>query len=576
MQQIELRGDDEQTALHPSELEEEIRRGRVLSSAEVRYAPWTGTGFARIETIPALASAVDAPAARAAARLSGKHIPWASALVSVLMLAAFGLQLWFGLQGMEPGRVGAVGFEPTLLEGAWWSAWTAPWLHGNALHLMTNLPLLAYSCFRVERVLGMAGLLLVLLGASLGAALLIVPFSDLPVVGSSILAYGAWGAQLGLGLRLGDAIPRGQRSAYGWRSYILFAFFLVSGFSAQKVSVLGHLGGYLGGLAVSLWTPAATLAPRTGRALTRLRMLGVGLVLLTLPAGLSWWLASSPTRLCSLERSAGEPKEGLELSICWRMANHPGTFVGLDAWQPGPVSGSGIYTASHLLRQPDQLDPELLQQDWERRLRGPVTRTEVPALQEGWKAWTFTGQGRSVFEQARVEGTRIYRIGWYSEKAGVAPPRQSFYETVLKTVRLSEPVELKSRREAWSKRQDSPERTYEYAEALQDMGHYEEALALFAKLETREDGYEWESTRARFRICAMHPRLAACGGPWREEWLKKAMQEDVGMRVPAIQWLAAEGQCPEAQKQAKRLQALKEVEVDPDELKQALSACDAP
>lgn len=287
LQQVELRGEEEVTVLHPSELEEEIRRGRVLGSAEVRYAPWTGTEFARIETIAALASAVDAPAARAAARLMRNSLPWATVLLSVLMLGAFGLQLWFGVQGLEPGRVGAVGFEPTLLEGAWWSAWTAPWLHGNALHLMVNLPLLAYSCFRVERAMGMTGLLQVLLGASLGAALLIVPFSELPVVGSSILAYGAWGAQLGLGLRLGDAIPRGQRSAYGWRSYILFTLFLLSGFSAPKVSVLGHLGGYLGGLAISLWAPAEALAPRTELALTRLRILGTCLILLALPAGLS-------------------------------------------------------------------------------------------------------------------------------------------------------------------------------------------------------------------------------------------------------------------------------------------------
>ncbi len=573
MHQVELRGNDEHSFMHPSELEEEIRRGRVLGSAEIRYAPWTGTEFARIETIPTLAGALDAPAARAAARLAKAPFPWATVLLCVLLLVAFGVQLRLSLQGMAPGRVGAIGFEPTLLEAAWWSAWTAPWLHGDVVHLISNLPILAYSCFRVERVLGMTGLLLVLLGASLGAALLIVPFSDLPAVGSSVLAYGAWGAQLGLGIRLGDAIPRGQRSAYGWRSYILFALFLLTGFSAPNVSVLGHVGGYLGGLAVSLWTPAETLAPRTGRALTRLRMLGACLVLLALPAGLARWLASSPTLLCSLDRSAGDPKEGLELSICWRMANHRGSFVGLDAWQPGPSSGSGVFTASHLLRQPDQLDPELLQYDWERRLRGAVTRTEVPALQEGWRAWTFTGQGRSVFEQARVEGARIYRIGWYAEHA-VTPSRQAFYEAVLKTVRLSEPAELKIRREAWSKLQDSPQRTFEYGEALQESGHYEEALALFARLETREDGWEWESTRARFRICSTHPRLEGCGGPWREDWLKKAMQEDVGIRMPAIQWLVAEGRCPEAQKQARRLERVPEV--DPDELKQALSACDVP
>jgi rhomboid protease GluP len=112
MQQVELRGDDEESFLHPSELEEEIRRGRVLSSAEIRYAPWTGTEFARIETIATLASAVDAPAARAAARLARKPLPWATALLCVLLLVAFGLQLWLGLRGMAPERMGAVGFEP--------------------------------------------------------------------------------------------------------------------------------------------------------------------------------------------------------------------------------------------------------------------------------------------------------------------------------------------------------------------------------------------------------------------------------------------------------------------------------
>ncbi|MFY0577090.1 hypothetical protein ACN28S_24735 [Cystobacter fuscus] len=54
------------------------------------------------------------------------------------------------------------------------------------------------------------------------------------------------------------------------------------------------------------------------------------------------------------------------------------------------------------------------------------------------------------------------------------------------------------------------------------------------------------------------------------------MREDVGMRVPAIQWLAAEGQCPEAQKQATQLRALPEAEVDSNELEQALSACATP
>jgi rhomboid protease GluP len=573
MQQVELRGDDEVSHLHPLELEEELRRGRVTGSAEVRHAPWTGTEFARVETIPALATALDAPAARAAARLARRPFAWGTALLCLLLVGAFVLQSRLGRMGLEPERLGAVGFEPTILEAAWWSAWTAPWLHIHLLHLIFNLPILAYSCFRVERVLGMAGLLQVLLGASLVAALLIVPFSELPVVGSSILAYGAWGAQLGLGLRLREAIPVKQRSAYGWRSYFLFALFLVPGFSVPNVSVLGHLGGYLGGLAVSLVVNGVTLAPRTGKALTWLRALGVCLGLLALPAGLAWLLASSPVRLCPLSRSAGLPEDGLELKLCWRMANHRGTLSGLDAWQVGPDSGSSVFVASHLLRGPDRLDPELLRSDWERRMGASVTQTEVPALQEGWQAWTFTRGDRTVWEQARVEGARIHRVGWYTERS-MAPPRKALYEATLRTVRLSEPASLKARREAWSKLQNSPQRAFEYGEALEEAGRYEEALTLFAGLEKREDGWEWESTRARFRICSTHPGLKACGGAWREDWLKKSMPEDVGIRLPAIQWLVAEGRCPEAQAQARELKDLPEV--DPEEVTQALGTCAAP
>ncbi len=573
MQQVELKGDDEATFLHPLELEEEVRRGRVPSTAEVRYAPWTGESFARVDSIPALAQALGAPAARASARLASHYFPWLSALLLLLLILAFILQFVLGRMGLELLRWGAVGFEPTLLEGAWWSTSSAPWLHANSLHLLFNLPVVAYCCSRVEQVLGASGLLLVLLGSCLGAALLIVPFAALPVVGSSVFAFGAWGAQLGLGLRLQEAIPPHLRGAYGWRSYFLFALFLVLGFSAPAVSVLSHVGAYLGGLAASLLVRPETLAPRSRLAFTRLRVLGTGLGLLALPAALAGLLSFSPALLCPLSRRAGLPDEGLELSVCWRMANHPGSLLGLDAWQVGPDSDSAVFAAAHLLRQPDQLDPELLLLDWERRLGGSVSWAEAPALAQGWRAWTYTRSERTVWEQARVEGARIYRVGWYSQRS-LPAPRRAFYEAVLRTARVSEPASLRSRREAWAKLERSPQRTFEYAEALEEVGRYEEALALLARLEPREDGWEWESTRARFRICSSHPGLPDCAGDWRAHWLKKAMQEDLEIHMPAIRWWVAEGRCPEAREQALRLKGMPEV--DPEEVHQALGSCEVP
>ena len=138
MRQVELRDAGKTIFLAPLRLEQEIRQGKVLGSAEVRYEPWTGTEFARIETLAPLAHALDAPAARAAARLARRPFPQATALLCLLLLLTVCLQYLFSQIGLTPEQRGAVGFEPTLLDGAWWRPWTAPLLHVNILHLASR------------------------------------------------------------------------------------------------------------------------------------------------------------------------------------------------------------------------------------------------------------------------------------------------------------------------------------------------------------------------------------------------------------------------------------------------------
>lgn len=568
MPQVELRDEDGTLSLEPLELDHEIRRGRVPCTAEIRYGPWTGAEFARVDTLPALAEAVDAPEARAAAHLERKPFPWATAALAVTLIAAFIGQLALG---DTKSLGGAVGFEPTILNGAWWSPWTAPFLHAGIGHLLGNLPVLLYCGFRVERALGPGGLWQALIGSILGAALLIVPFSELPVVGSSILAYGAWGAQFGVGLRLGEVIPSKLRGAYGWGTFVFFPFLLVSSFSAPHVSVLGHVGGYLGGLVAALVVRSEVMAPRRAVTAVRLRVLATGVGVLAALSGLAVGLATSPSLLCPSTRVVGLPEQGLELPVCWRMPDFPTRVGGHSAWKVSPDSDSAVFASFAELQQPERLDPEWLRARWERALGGAATVAETPALREGWKAWTFTGASGTVLEQVRVEGLHVYQVGWYS-KRDLSPARRAFYESLLRNVRVTEPAELKTRREQWSKLQASPERTYQYASALEEAGRYDEAMALYVPLVKRSDGWEWEATRARFRVCAYHPGMPTCGGGWREEWLKKAPAEDVWILLPAVRWLAAEGRCADAQNQARRLAEVSGV--DTDAVKEALGSCD--
>ena len=100
-----------------------------------------------------------------------------------------------------------VGLGPTLLAGRWWTPWMAQLTHADLLHALFNAPIIAYCGYRVEQAMAPSGALAVICAAVLGGSLLIVALDSTPVIGSSIIAYGLWGAQIVIGLRMGDAVP---------------------------------------------------------------------------------------------------------------------------------------------------------------------------------------------------------------------------------------------------------------------------------------------------------------------------------------------------------------------------------
>ena len=145
-----------------------------------------------------------------------------------------------------------LGWGSTVLDGQWYSPISAQLLHLSVVHFWINCAVICYCGLRVERILGQQGLAQVLLMASALGGLFVCLGSERPVVGSSILGFGLLGAQVALGFRYSNSILPSLRWHYGWVTFLVFASIQIFGLQSAQVSHLGHLGGFIGGLAFGI------------------------------------------------------------------------------------------------------------------------------------------------------------------------------------------------------------------------------------------------------------------------------------------------------------------------------------
>jgi len=179
---------------------------------------------------------------------------WAMAAVCV---AVFLAQLWIG------PNVEAVGnFTPHFFrDGDLWRVVTANLIHAAPefpIHLGLNMLALIVLGALVERPLG-ATRTVTVMGVSGIAAMLASGLVDgVPVVGASGVVFGLVGSALWLEFAWADRLPAWWR--YPRRSFlILLALNAVLGFAIPIISGSAHLGGFLGGLAV---TASVARSPR--------------------------------------------------------------------------------------------------------------------------------------------------------------------------------------------------------------------------------------------------------------------------------------------------------------------------
>lgn len=275
--------------------------------------------------VPALKEVLSSAEARLCARL---WAPWSSCAPYVtvclcMLLAGVGvLQGLSSPEGYAGVRHSAAGFERTILDGGYWTPFSAALAHVGVGHLAVNLPLLAYCSYRTERMLGAWGAAAVLATALLCSTLAILAWSDLPVVGASTLAYGAWGAQIALGFRYGRWIPAHLKSRYGIGNLVLFLpLAFISLFNGPGVSLAGHAGGLFGGVVAVLI--GGLFAPmRAG--ITTLVALGLTALLPWTPP--AWWAGSWSQ--VSISDSA-------RIAIPSRWQEHTGRWQSFPAWSSG-------------------------------------------------------------------------------------------------------------------------------------------------------------------------------------------------------------------------------------------------
>ena len=134
---------------------------------------------------------------------------------------------------------------PVLVDlGDWWRPLTAAFLHYGIVHLALNMLSLAIFGAEVERLLGRARFLAVYLGGLLGGAAAVQLFGDpaTAVAGASTAIYGLFGAV---------AVVYLQRRLDLRGMLALIAVNLVFSFAVPGISVLGHVGGLVGGAAAA-------------------------------------------------------------------------------------------------------------------------------------------------------------------------------------------------------------------------------------------------------------------------------------------------------------------------------------
>ncbi|MCB9763333.1 MAG: rhomboid family intramembrane serine protease [Alphaproteobacteria bacterium] len=569
----QLRVDGEVHPVDLADLDEDIRQGRVLADAELSYAPWTGEDFVPLGALPQLAEAFESPNAGFVRHLLRGPLPWASTAVTAVVLAAGLLQIGLMIVGGAfraqalwvlnlYGR-SAVGFEPLLFDGAWWSPWGSQLVHSGPTHLFPNLAVLGYAGYRVERALGPTGYAVVAAAALLGGVAAVTILQPIPVVGSSILGFGLWGAQLAIGFRMGDTMPSRHRAFYGYGNLAIFVVLFAGTLAGENVSHYAHVGGFAGGALAAVLVKPPFMFPATARARVRTRLWGLAAALAIAPSFLGPVLRHVPWVAYWPPQEVDLVDVGATVTVPGRLLPEDGeraytmTARGMPAWNISRRDLTFVFCGLDRLRWDqveggDPLTGEALARYWS-SVEGDAHAIEAPPPRApGWTAHALefvdedgTPKFRLV-EHHLLRGRYLNRVGYVVnvDEGGASGPREPLYRSIAASVRVGEPPDLAKAREQHARSPTSPRIRLELARALWDLGDLVQADAIYALVVDTPSPQQSKAVSERLSMWASHPDAFADAPdpPWFEQWMVD-LNHDRQLQVDGIHWLSAEGRC---------------------------------
>lgn len=140
--------------------------------------------------------------------------------------------------------------KPLVFEGEWWRIFCAQFIHIGFFHFLMNMYFLNSIGPVFERLYGSRNFLIIYLISGVMGNLFTYAFGSTNSVsaGASTSLYGLLGLAIGLMINYkNDEILR----SFGASFISIVAINIVYSFMMPRVGILGHLGGFIGGLILS-------------------------------------------------------------------------------------------------------------------------------------------------------------------------------------------------------------------------------------------------------------------------------------------------------------------------------------
>lgn len=251
---ISVRSTQGEETIPLEEFESRVRQGLISPSTPVRFPVLTGDEWVDARELE-LFRRLYAPARIHFTRaFSLGRFPWLTAALVVLQIV-----LYFGIAGaqrilpLDPLIAAGAKMQPNILElGETWRLLTANLLHRDVLHLLFNMFFLFNVGGTIENAYRIQDYLLILVASAIATTVASTFLSSIPSVGASGMVLGLFGSASVFGYKYSDILPTRYRRYFGGAVLPYALFILYVGLATKDTDNWGHLGGMLGGLAVTV------------------------------------------------------------------------------------------------------------------------------------------------------------------------------------------------------------------------------------------------------------------------------------------------------------------------------------